>query len=114
MAMTKYERVGAPGSRVTLIVWRGLSADDVGEPFVLGGAAATMQMVGRFGGSVTLEGTLDSGSSPTWSPLTDPQANELRKTVPALERVIERVYKIRPQAGAGVGSVDVWLLVAAT
>ena len=101
--------IPAPGSTATLVVWRGLSAHDVGQPFTLKGPA-TVQMTGQFGGPVTLEGSLDPSES-AWFALTDHDNLPITKTLPDGEVVREAVYKVRPRAGAGVQSVDVWLYV---
>lgn len=110
MATIPYKQVSAPPGRVQIIVWRGLTAGDVGEPFV--GAPATAQMTGTFGGPVTLEGTLMPAES-VWGPLLDAEALPIIASIPTIARVSIHSYKTRPRAGAHVQSVDVWLLVPA-
>ena len=103
----------------TLVVWDAMAfsdgaiGNDGGEPVTLPDFAdLTVTFEGTFstGGSVTLKGSNDGGT--TYHALTDPQGNALTKTAAAIEVVTETPLLIRPHVTAGDGStaIDVRIL----
>lgn len=88
--------------------WTSLGAEDATAhkiPFRT--KLLTVQLLGTFGGTVTMEGSLDNT---TWATLTDLQGNSVAKSAAALETIQEVPIWIRPSGGAGTTSVDVWLV----
>ena len=115
MPTVNWARVITPfdGGGLLLVKWEGLSAtDNLGKPFVCGAYPdKTVQLLGTFGGNLLIEGTMDPDFA-TFATLNDPQGNALSGISAAkIENVLEHVYAIRPNAGAGVTDVDVWLLL---
>lgn len=119
MAVVPWQAVSTPvdGRHVKVIKWEGLTASDTGQPFVVANYSdKTVQFLGTFGGSMLIEGSMDTDpSTAVYATLNDPQGNALSSiTAAKIENVLEHVYLIRPSAGAGVSDVDVWLLLAST
>ena len=117
MAVVSWQRVVTPhdGGGVKLVKWVGLTASDTGQPFnVAAYPDKTVQFLGTFGGNVLIEGSMDTDpSTAVYATLNDPQGNALSVISAAkVENVLEHVYLLRPSAGAGVSSVDVWLLLS--
>lgn len=112
MAIINPTVVGSEGSRRYVVVaWKGLGQGDTGAPY--SGADLTdrsVQVVGDFdGGSVAIVGTIDESN---YSPLTDPQGNNLVFSATKIEAVTEMVKAIKPD-GALLGvsaSVDVYMI----
>jgi hypothetical protein len=95
------------------LYWDGLTAGDTGEALVLsvGGSQSSVYVAGTFGGTVTIEGTIDGVN---WFPLlTSPGGQALTFTSAGYAEVTTSVYAIRPSAGSGVSDVDVWFRVYA-
>jgi hypothetical protein len=103
----------------TLVTWDAMTysdgaiANDGGSPVSLPDFAdLTVTVEGTFstGGSVTLKGSNDGGT--TYHALTDPQGNAITKTAAAIEVVTETPLLIRPHVTAGDGStaIDVRIL----
>ena len=111
MATIPYQQVSAPPGKVTVVVWRGLTAGDEGDPYIAGPHPLTVQMAGDFGGTVTLQGSLAKAG--VWATLTAQNGAPVSRGHPGIAMVAERPYLVRPVAGGGVKSVDVWLLTQA-
>lgn len=95
------------GDNVRIVTWSGLLNGDIGDPMESPGwSDRTVQIDGVFGsgGTVILEGSNDGVS---WYPLTDPQGNNISKTVASLETVIELTRFIRPRVSAGDETTDI-------
>ena len=95
------------GTRI--ITWAGLDSDDSGSPYacVAHYPDKVVQITGTFDTTtIVIEGTLDTGDSPVYFTLTDPQGNAISKTAAAGEQILENVYKIRPRVTAGGASTD--------
>lgn len=92
--------------------WVGLSATDTAGSAVPVAKFRdkSVQLRGTFGGNCAIEGSIDNGT--TWATLNDPQGNALSAISAAkIEVVLEHCTHIRPTAGAGVTSVDVWMII---
>ena len=103
------------GGGVKLVVWEGLAATDTGRPFnVAAYPDKTVQLVGTFGGNLSIEGSMNpTEAAAVYATLNDPQGNALSGISAAkIENVLEHVYLLRPSAGASVSAVDVWLLLS--
>lgn len=102
------------GTRI--ITWAGLDADDTGSPYacVSHYPDKVVQITGTFDTTtVTMQGTLDTGASPTYFTLTDPQGNAISKTAAAGEQILENCYKIRPSVSGGASTdITVKLLLS--
>lgn len=116
MAVIPWTVVTTPfdGAGVKLVKWVALAANDTGRPFAVAAYPdKTVQLLGTFGGNMRIEGSMDtSEADAVYATLNDPQGNPLSAISAAkIENVLEHVYLLRPAAGAGVSSVDVWLLL---
>ena len=111
MAEVPYQETPASkgAGKVLLVVWRGLTAGDVGAPYFTPNDAATVQMTGDFGGGVALEGALAPEGG--WTVLSDHIGIPIVRRSPHLSSIAQRTYVVRPVAREGVRCVDVWLLV---
>lgn len=101
------------GGDAHLFTWAGLAVGDTAVPIAFSAYAdRTVQVDGTFGtgGTVVLEGSLDSTNYQT---LTDPQGNQLSFTGARIESVTEATVLVRPQvpSGDGTTSINVSLLV---
>ena len=103
---------------VRVIQWTGLLNTDTGAPYKLPHRPIiTVQATGTFGagGTVTMEGTTDSGASPSFSSMkeADGTAGTLQTGAEALKQLLENVYQIRPNvtAGDGTTSLTVTMLI---
>lgn len=117
MAVVPWTVVVTPfdGGGVKLVKWLALAANDTGKPFACAAYPdKTVQLLGTFGGNLLIEGSMDSDpTTAVYATLNDPQGNALSAISAAkIENVLEHVYLLRPSAGAGVSSVDVWLLLS--
>src|SRR5574343_578083 len=106
MAVVAYT-VEVPTRGVQVITWATMANGDTGEPFI--GArynTKSVQITGTFGagGSINMEGSNNSGASPAYSILSDPQGNAITKTAAALEAIQEGTYLVRPNVTAGDGT----------
>ena len=114
MAVIAWQKETTPfdGGALALFKWLAMAAGDTGQPISCGAYPdKTVHVLGTFGGTVTIQGTLDPAAG-TYATLNDPQGNALTYTAEKIENVLEHVYLIRPSVGAGAGPVDVWLLCA--
>jgi len=95
---------------VARVTWTGLLNGDTGAPVAMPEFPdRTVHITGTFGvgGSVTVEGSNDlETETPTYTAITDPQANALTKTAAAIEAVLEAPYLIRPNVTAGDGTTS--------
>ncbi len=71
----------------------------------------TVHLFGTFGGTVTIEGGCDPDGVADFVTLSDTDGNLLSFTSKDCKPVVQNVYKIGPKAGAGVGSVTVFLMM---
>ena len=93
------------------VVWATLTAEETGdayEPFAVRGAVASVQMTGTFGGTVTLEGSNDGTN---WFTLSAVDGSDIALSGAGLVDFSTACQYIRPNAGTGVGAVDVILMV---
>ena len=93
-------------------LWETLTANDVGEPLYIGGAgglACAVQLTGTFGGTVTLQGTIDGTN---WVALDDTQGTSIAATAAGIYEISTGVYSVRPSAGSGFSYVDVHIRVS--
>ena len=89
-------------------VWEGFAATDTGAPYIEPGRAdRSVQVVDLAGGSIFIEGGNDGVNFHT---LTDGNGNDLEFTANGVKSVYEVVVYLRPRAGAGVTTGDVYLL----
>lgn len=96
-----------------VVTWTTLANGDDGQPIELANFAdRSVQVVGTFGtgGKVRIEGSLDGTN---YSPLTDPQGNDLDITASKIEAISEVVRWIRPRviAGDGTTSLNITMLL---
>lgn len=94
-------------------LWETLTATDTGEPLFLGlgGAQLAVQVLGTFGGTVSMQGTIDGT---TWFDLTTgPGGDAVSFTAAGYAEITTAVWAIRPSAGSGVSDVDCYLRVLA-
>ena len=87
--------------------WEGITDGDTGRQLVLtnGGAQIAVQAIGTFGGTVTLQGTIDGTN--WFTLLTGPGGSEVTFAAAGYAEISTAVYAVRPSGGAGVGDVDV-------
>lgn len=94
-------------------LWETLTASDTGEPLYLkqGGAQVAVQALGTFGGTVSLQGTIDGS---TWFDLTSgPGGEAISFTAAGYAEITTAVWALRPSAGSGVSDVDVYIRIIA-
>jgi len=88
--------------------WETLTASDVGAAVPTEGKRdINAQVIGTFGGTVTIQGSNDGGT--TFTDLHDVNGDLIAITSAAFVQVLEAPELIRPSAGAGVSDVDVHL-----
>ena len=96
----------SPG--VIIYTWASLDSDDSGTPIQLPSIYldGVVQITGTFGvgGTVVVEGTNSSATSPTYATLSDGNNNSLSFTAAGIKNIGEPVYKIRPRVTAGDGT----------
>ena len=100
-----------PGGAVLL--WEAVAGGDTGEAVKLNkfaGAVSAVQAIGTFGGTLTMQGSIDGAN---WVDLTT-TAGEVASLTAAggLEMGTAFLY-VRPSAGAGISDVDVYLCIRA-
>lgn len=104
----EYNLDGNPN--VARVTWSGLLNGDSGAPVAMPEYPdRTAHITGTFGvgGSINLEGSNDlTTETPTYTVITDPQANAITKTAAAIEAVLEAPYLIRPNVTAGDGTTS--------
>lgn len=93
-----------------------LEAGDVAAALKIGHRErATAHFVGTFGGAVTLRGSNlvapDPATAGDWATMTDRQGNNIAPTAAAFEGLQDIPLWLSALAAAGVGSVDIFLLV---
>lgn len=87
------------------ITWAGLTAGDTGTPLEYAKFSdKTVQVVGTFGGTVTMQGSNDGTN---WVTLTSNLGAALTFTAMGGGLVAENYRYIRPSAGSGVSSVTI-------
>lgn len=116
MAEVSYTEPYAGKNFIGGAFWTGLSEGDTAAPYAPSGMVPpghrsdrTVQVVGSFGGGeVVIEGSLseDEPGASDWSPVHDPQGNELSFTQGGVGLVVEHVRWLRPRVATGTG-VDV-------
>ena len=90
--------------------WLTLTASDVGEAVHTEGRRdINVQIIGTFGGNVTIQGSNDGGT--TYTDLHDVNGDLISVSAAAFIQVLEAPELIRPSAGAGVSDVDVHMRV---
>jgi hypothetical protein len=117
MATVTPQRTTTPYESTGCEVWRWLNinAGDVCTPVICATFPdKAVQLVGAFGGSLTIEGSINPDPAvAVYATLNDPQGNPLSGIAAAkMETVLEHCYLIRPSAGAGVSATDVWLFLS--
>jgi hypothetical protein len=92
--------------------WETLTASDTGEPLTTsrGPIISTVQATGTFGGTVSLQGTINGTD---WFTLEDKNGDAIEFTAAGAAEFSSAVRKVRPIAGSGVSDVDVFLAVSA-
>jgi hypothetical protein len=92
--------------------WETLTASDVGAgiPLPRGGVLMTAHMTGTFGGTVSLQGTVNGTD---WFTLVDIQGNPAEFTAAGIAEISTAARAVRPSAGSGVSDVDVFLAISA-
>lgn len=98
-----------PGFQIWL--WSGMTGGDTGEPLELNrlsGLASSVEMVGTFGGDVELKGTI---SGAAYHSISDPLGEAVLRAAAGITEIASTARMVRPEAGAGVSDVDVYLLV---
>jgi hypothetical protein len=89
-----------------IVTWVNLQGSDDGDPVELGCSSdKTIQFEGTFGdgGIIIMEGSNDGSN---WRVLTDPQGNNISKTTPGIETIVELTRYIRPRVPAGDGTTN--------
>ena len=96
------------GSKTAL--WETLTAtNNVGSLVTLPGyKLESVQMIGTFGGAVTMHGTNDSAGAATVVPLKDSTGTAISTTAAAGFGVSGQMRHVQPKAAAGVSDVDVY------
>lgn len=88
--------------------WTGIGAESTSAHTVNDSTTSIrVQMLGTFGGTVTLEGSFDGGT--TYTALADINGNSIAKTAAAIETTNDVPRLIRVTGGAGTTAVDVWI-----
>jgi hypothetical protein len=92
-------------------VWTGLTTNDTGVPFkMVEFADRCVQITGTFGGAtVNIKGSNDGTN---YDFLTDPQGNNIAKTVQSAEAITECMEYLRPDVSGGAGTSVTITLVA--
>lgn len=98
--------------------WVGMSAGDTLEPVVVGGYSditVYFEKGSAFGGNVGLEMSPDpAGSFYTTAKDAADGSAIASKTADGVFQVLTRGYLARPTVGAGVDTVDAWLVLNST
>ena len=92
------------------VLWETLTAtNNAGSLVTLPGyRLESVQMIGTFGGAVTMHGTNDSAGSATVVPLKDSAGSAITTTAAAGFGVAGQMRYVQPKAAAGVSDVDVY------
>lgn len=93
--------------------WETITATDTGEPLWLpkGGAQISVYMGGTFGGTVSMQGTIDGD---TWFTILDsPGGSPAEAAAAGHIEISTSVKAIRPIGGTGVSDVDVYVSAVA-
>lgn len=87
------------------------ATSDVGAPLRLpsGGAQVAVHVTGTFGGTLTMQGTIDGTN--WFTLLTGPGGDAVTFTAAGYAEIATAVDAIRPSAGTGVTDVDVFVRV---
>ena len=70
----------------------------------------TVMVYGTFGGTVTIQGTLETGTPAAPVTLKDPSQNAITFTANGIDTILDNCLKIRPSGGVGVTDVTVRVL----
>lgn len=92
-------------------IWETVTGSDVGEalPLPTGGAQLAIHVMGTFGDTLTMQGTIDGTN---WFTLSSgPGGSEVTFTAAGYVEVATAVHAVRPSAGASITDVDVLLRV---
>jgi len=87
--------------------WETVTGSDTGEPLALpkGGAQLAVHVTGTFGGTLTMQGTIDGTN---WFTLKDgPGGSDVTFTAAGYAEITTAVKQVRPSAGASISDVDV-------
>ena len=106
MAVRDLQKVSSAPAGKAVFLWETLAAGDTGAPLYLNGASgilAAVQTMGTFGGTVTMEVTVDGT---TWV------ATDKTFTAAGLQELNTAAAAVRPSAGTGVSDVDVYIAVS--
>lgn len=91
--------------------WLNLAANDVGEALYLprGGGQVTIHAKGTFGGTITMQGTVNG--TDWFTLLTSPGGGQVTFAAESYAEVSTAVLAVRPSAGAGVTATNVYIRV---
>lgn len=100
---------------IRIFKWAAVAASDTCTPVITGQYSdCTVYMYGTFGGNMSLQGSPDPDGT-TYVVLADAQGNAISgKSAAFVEQILEGAYKMQPVAAAGVGAVDVFLVLRST
>lgn len=102
--------------KVFIVTWDNMTNGDVGEAVALSQYSdRSVQVIGTLnGGSVTIEGSLDTQTT-NFNTLTDTKENDLLITTNKIETVMQLVRWLRPAVSSGAGAaVKVILMLRLT
>jgi len=113
---TAVEKVrGHPFAGDVLLYKWVLTASETGEKIVVPRHSdKTVHLFGTFGGTVTIEGSLDPTMADTSTDnilLQDQADVDLSFTAKDCKTIVQNVYKIGPKAGVGITSVTIFIMV---
>ena len=110
MAITDVQTLETfPGGAAVL--WEQMAGGDTGEPLKLNrfaGAVSAVQAIGTFGGTLTMQGSIDGTN---WVDLTTTAGDAASLTAAGGIELGTAFLYIRPSAGAGISDVDVYLCI---
>lgn len=96
-----------PEDHGAYVLWETLTAADIGTPITLGkgGAQMAIHALGTFGGTVTVQGSIDGAN---WFTLTTgPGGDPVTFTAAGYAEIATAARYVRILAGSGVSDVDV-------
>lgn len=95
-----------------VVFWEGLNATDNAGSLVSlpSHRLESVQIIGTFGGAVTMHGTNDSNGAAAVAPLKDQGGAAISATAAAMFGVAGQMRYVQPKAAAGVSDVDVYAL----
>lgn len=103
MPTIQHSRTSTGHTAAFVATWADLALGDTGDSLPFSQYTdKSVQVFGIFGGAtVALEGSNDGVH---WSPLTDPQGNDLLITSSKIEMVTEATLQVRPNITGGDGT----------